>query len=93
MATAHTIRDLIAQTTAGTARHHVPRGVRDEVYRYAGRRRSEGAATVREQEEVARERVGLQLGDDQRVVPPMQHRRGLSGATVVGMESHLGVLV
>ncbi len=44
MATAHKIRDLIAQTTTGTARHHVPREVRDEVCRYAGRRRSEGAA-------------------------------------------------
>ena len=44
MATAHKIRDLIVQTTTGTARHHVPREVRDEVCRYAGRRRSEGAA-------------------------------------------------
>ncbi len=44
MATAHKIRDLIAQTTTGTARHHVPREVRDEVCRYARRRRSEGAA-------------------------------------------------
>ncbi len=43
MATAYQIRDLIAQTT-GTARHRVPREVREEVYRYAGRRRREGAA-------------------------------------------------
>ncbi len=35
MATAHQIRDLIAHTTTGTARHCVPREVRDEVYRYA----------------------------------------------------------
>ena len=44
MATAHQIRDLIAQTTTGTARARVPREVRDEVCRYAGRRRREGAA-------------------------------------------------
>jgi hypothetical protein len=44
MATAHKIRDLIAQTTTGTARHHVPREVHDEVCRYAGPRRSEEAA-------------------------------------------------
>ena len=43
MATAHQLRDLIAQTTTGTARPRVPREVRDEVCRYAGRRRSEGA--------------------------------------------------
>ena len=43
MATAHKIRDLIAQTTTGTARHHVPREVRDEVCRYAARRREQGA--------------------------------------------------
>ncbi len=44
MATAHQIRDLIAQTTTGTARPRVPREVRDEVCRYAGRRRRGGAA-------------------------------------------------
>ncbi len=44
MATAHQIRDLIAQTTTGTARPRVPREVRDEVCRYAGRRRRQGAA-------------------------------------------------
>jgi len=44
MATAHQIRDLIAQTTTGTARPRVPREVRDEVCRYAGRRRRKGAA-------------------------------------------------
>ncbi len=44
MATAHQIRDLIAQTTTGTARPRVPREVRDEVCRYAGCRRREGAA-------------------------------------------------
>ena len=42
MATAHQIRDLIAQTTTGTVRPRVPREVRDEVCRYAGRRRREG---------------------------------------------------
>ncbi len=44
MATAHQIRDLITQTTTGTARPRVPREMRDEVCRYAGRRRSKGAA-------------------------------------------------
>ncbi len=44
MASAHQIRDLIAQTTTGTARPRVPREVRDEVCRYASRRRREGAA-------------------------------------------------
>ncbi len=44
MATAQKSRDLIAQTTTGTARPRVPREVREEVCRYAGRRRREGAA-------------------------------------------------
>jgi len=44
MASAHQICDLIAQTTTGTAQPRVPREVRDEVCRYAGRRRREGAA-------------------------------------------------
>ncbi len=44
MASAHQIRDLIAQTTTGTARPRVPREVRDEVCRYAVRRREAGAA-------------------------------------------------
>jgi len=44
MATVQQIRDLIAQTTTGTARPRVPREVRDEVCRYVGRRRREGAA-------------------------------------------------
>ena len=39
MASAHQIRDLITQTTTGTARPRVPREVRDEVCRYAARRR------------------------------------------------------
>ncbi len=41
-ATAHQIRDLITQTTSGTLRHRVPREVRDEVCRYAVRRRKAG---------------------------------------------------
>jgi len=61
MATAHQIRDLIAQTTTGTARARVPREVRDEVCRYAGRRRREGAAWV----VIARE-TGLEVGKLQR---------------------------
>ncbi len=44
MATAHQLCDLITQTTTGTVRSRVPREVRDEVCRYTGRRRSEGAA-------------------------------------------------
>ena len=35
MATAHQIRDLIAQTKTGTVRPRVPREVREEVCRYA----------------------------------------------------------
>ena len=42
MATAHQIRDLIAQTTTGTVRPRVPREVRDEVCRLAASRRREG---------------------------------------------------
>jgi hypothetical protein len=44
MATAHQIRDLIAQTKTGSVRPRFPREVRDEVCRYAARRRREGAA-------------------------------------------------
>ncbi len=44
MATAHQIRDLIAQTKTGSVRPRLPREVRDEVCRYAARRRREGAA-------------------------------------------------
>ncbi len=43
MANAHQIRDLITQTTTGTVRPRVPREVRDEVCRYAARRREKGA--------------------------------------------------
>ncbi len=43
MATAHRIRDLIAQATTGTVRPRVPREVRDEVCRFAASRRREGA--------------------------------------------------
>ncbi len=44
MATAYQIRDLITQSTSGALRHRVPREVRDEVCRYAVRRRKAGAA-------------------------------------------------
>jgi hypothetical protein len=44
MATAQQIRDLITQTTSGSVRLRVPREVRDEVCRYAARRRRDGAA-------------------------------------------------
>ena len=43
MASSREIRDLIAQTTTGTHRRHVPREVRDEVRRHAKRRRAQGA--------------------------------------------------
>ena len=43
MATGQQIRDLIIQTTSGTLRSRVPREVRDEVCRYAARRRCEEA--------------------------------------------------
>jgi hypothetical protein len=43
MATAHQIRELITETTTGTVRPRVPREVRDEVCRYAARRRKRGA--------------------------------------------------
>jgi hypothetical protein len=43
MATAHQIRDLITETTTGTVRPRVPREVREEVCRYAARRREQGA--------------------------------------------------
>ena len=61
MATAHQIRDLITQTTSGTLRHRVPREVRDEVCRYAVRRRKAGAAWA----VIARE-TGLDLRKLQR---------------------------
>jgi hypothetical protein len=44
MATPHEIRELIAQTTTGTHRRHVPREVREQIRRYAERRRTQGAA-------------------------------------------------
>jgi len=43
MATAHQIRELITETTTGTVRPRVPREVREEVCRYAERRRKQGA--------------------------------------------------
>ena len=43
MATAHQIRELITETTTGTLRPRVPREVREEVCRYAARRREQGA--------------------------------------------------
>ena len=43
MANAHQIRELITETTSGTVRPRVPREVRDEVCRYAARRREKGA--------------------------------------------------
>ncbi len=46
MATAQQIRDLITQTTSGTVHLRVPCEVRDEVCRYATRRRGEAPWAV-----------------------------------------------
>ena len=43
MATAHQIRELIAQTKSASVRPRFPREVRDEVCRYAAHRREQGA--------------------------------------------------
>ena len=43
MPTAHQIRELITETITGTVRPRVPREVREEVCRYAARRREQGA--------------------------------------------------
>jgi len=43
MAFAHEIRELVAQTTTGTRRRYLPREVRNEVRRYAERRRAKRA--------------------------------------------------
>ena len=43
MASSREIRELIAQTTTGTHRRHVPREVREQIRRYAERRRAKGA--------------------------------------------------
>jgi hypothetical protein len=43
VATAHEIRELIAQTNTGTHRRHVPREVREQIRRYVERRRAKGA--------------------------------------------------
>ncbi len=61
MANAHQIRDLITETTTGSLRPRVPREVRDEVCRYAVRRRKAGAAWA----VIARE-TGLDLRKLQR---------------------------
>ena len=61
MATAHQIRDLIAQTKSGSVRPRVPREVREGVCRYAARRRQEGAAWA----VIARE-TGLEVRKVQR---------------------------
>ena len=41
MTTAHEIRNLIEQTTTGTRRRRVPEEVKEQVRRYAQRRRTE----------------------------------------------------
>ena len=43
MTTAHEIRDLIKQTTTGTRRRRVPEEVKEQVRRYAERRRTQAA--------------------------------------------------
>jgi hypothetical protein len=44
MTTAHEIRNLIEQTTTGTHRRRVPEEVKQQVRRYAERRRAQGAS-------------------------------------------------
>jgi hypothetical protein len=44
MTTAQEIRNLIEHTTTGTHRHRVPEEVKQQVRRYAERRRTQGAA-------------------------------------------------
>ena len=44
MATAHEIRSLIEKTTTGTHRRRVPEEVKEQVRRYAARRRSQGSS-------------------------------------------------
>ncbi len=61
MASAHQIRELITETTTGSVRPRIPREVRDEVCRYAVRRRKAGAAWAR----IARE-TGLDVRKLQR---------------------------
>ena len=43
MTTAHEIRNLIEQTTTGTRRRRVPEEVKEQVRRYAERRRTQAA--------------------------------------------------
>ncbi len=43
MTTAHEIRNLIKQTTTGTRRRRVPEEVKEQVRRYAERRRTQAA--------------------------------------------------
>ena len=43
MATAHEIRTLIEKTTTGTHRRRVPEEVKEQVRRYAARRRAQGS--------------------------------------------------
>jgi hypothetical protein len=43
MATAHEIRSLIEKTTTGTHRRRIPEEVKQQVRRYAERRRAQGA--------------------------------------------------
>ena len=65
MATAHQIRDLIAQTKTSAVRPRLPRQVRDEVCRYAARRRRERAA---------RAVIGRETGLDVRKLQRWQSR-------------------
>ncbi len=44
MATAREIRSLIEQTTTGTRRRRVPEEVKEQVRRYAARRRAQGSS-------------------------------------------------
>jgi hypothetical protein len=85
MATAHQIRDLIAQTKTGSVRPRFPREVRDEVCRYAARRRREGAAQSR-----ARRSSAVTVLRPVEVLPAPEPEQGLaliapSGVRIEGL--------
>ncbi len=82
MATAQKIRDLIAQTTTGSVRTRVPREVREEVCRYAGRRPRGGAAWALIARETGLEPRELQRwGGRARLAAPVASRRAPSASS------------
>ena len=74
MASAHQLRDLITQTSSGTVRPRVPREVRDEVCRYAARRRKAGARPTNIDSK--KKRAGPLLGPRNRGSSELLRRQG-----------------